>query len=162
MEIRKTRKEEIDQLLEIYELAKAYMRRDGNPNQWPGAYPSREILEQDVETGHSFVGVVGDEIAFTFALFFEDEPNYQKIDGSWLNSEEYATIHRIASSGKYKGTLKAAIDYAFEHCNNVRIDTHAENTTMRAALRKLDFHETGIIWLANGDPRVSFHKIKED
>lgn len=161
MEIRKTKKEEINQLLDIYDLAREYMKRDGNPKQWPETYPNREILEKDIEGGRSYVGVIANEIAFTFALFLEEEPSYRKIEGAWLNSDAYATIHRIASTGKHKGALKAAIDFAFDKANNVRIDTHADNKTMRAALRKLGFYETGIIWLGNGDPRVSFHKVKK-
>ena len=50
--------------------ARDYMRRSGNPNQWEEGYPSRAILEQDLNRGHLYVirrdaGICG---AFVLAL----------------------------------------------------------------------------------------------
>lgn len=36
-------------ILEIYDIAKAYMRANGNPNQWNGTYPDPELLRTDIE-----------------------------------------------------------------------------------------------------------------
>ena len=36
MEIRHARPEELDLILELFEQAKEFMRKNGNPNQWGG------------------------------------------------------------------------------------------------------------------------------
>lgn len=40
---------DLDRVMEIYEIAKSYMKRSGNPNQWNGSYPERSLLESDIE-----------------------------------------------------------------------------------------------------------------
>ena len=40
---------DLDRILEIYQIAKEYMRKNGNPNQWNGSYPDRETLQVDIE-----------------------------------------------------------------------------------------------------------------
>ena len=55
MIIREARIEDIERLLEIYEIAKAFMRQTGNLHQWNSSYPSRELLEGDIEAHHLFV-----------------------------------------------------------------------------------------------------------
>lgn len=67
-----------------------------------------------------------------FALFDGAEPTYAHIEeGEWLNDEPYVTIHRLAGDGGSTGCSNGAA----EHCKllspNVRVDTHANNTTMR-------------------------------
>lgn len=161
--IRKTKLAEINELLEIYEIARGYMRASGNPHQWDDGYPTREILIDDIEAGNSYVGVdEAGEIHFTFYLHFGQDPTYEYIDGAWLNDDAYGTIHRIASNGKAKGIVKLASDFGLSQCDNLRIDTAHENTTMRHVLEKLDFKACGTIYLANGDPRLAFHKIRTE
>ena len=53
--IEQARAEDLDRLLELYAGARDYMRRSGNPNQWEEGYPSRAILEQDLNRGSLYV-----------------------------------------------------------------------------------------------------------
>ena len=39
MIIREARTEDLERILEIYEIAKAFMRQTGNPHQWNSRYP---------------------------------------------------------------------------------------------------------------------------
>lgn len=39
MIIREARIEDIERILEIYDIAKAFMRQTGNPHQWNSRYP---------------------------------------------------------------------------------------------------------------------------
>ncbi len=95
-------------------------------------------------------------------LSYSGEETYKEILGAWLNDEPYAVIHRIASLGKGKNLLKAAIDFAFNKTNNIRIDTHEDNNIMRSLLKKLGFLYTGIIHLKDGDDRRAYQLIKSE
>ena len=49
MEIRKASLQDLDQIMQIYENAKAFMRANGNKEQWGDSYPSRELIEHDLD-----------------------------------------------------------------------------------------------------------------
>ena len=110
MNIRKTRKEDVPVIMDLYENAKAFMRSKGNLTQWNDGYPSVEIITEDIDNGNSYVFVENDEIVGTFAFIIGEDPTYQVIeDGEWHSSKIYGTIHRIASSGKAKGWQRPAL-----------------------------------------------------
>lgn len=50
---------------------------------------------------------------------------------------------------------------AAEHCKllspNVRVDTHANNTTMQRLIEKSGFKKCGIIHVRDGSPRIAYH-----
>ena len=46
--IRPAQVEDLDEILKIYEFAKKFMADTGNPTQWVGNYPQRELLEEDI------------------------------------------------------------------------------------------------------------------
>ena len=53
MIIREAGTEDLERILEIYEIAKAFMRETGNPHQWNSSYPDLNILEEDINK-HNF------------------------------------------------------------------------------------------------------------
>lgn len=171
MEIRLATMDDVDVIMDIYDVARRTMRENGNHSQWVNGYPSRSDVAQDIGNAASFVvcerceddGAEGDEAirgVFMFAL--GDDPTYAVIeDGAWLNDEPYGVIHRIASDGKARGIMKAAMEFALERTDNIRIDTHADNSIMQGALGKLGFARCGIIHIADGSPRVAFHLVKQ-
>ena len=60
---------ELGRILEIYDIAKKYMRESGNPNQWNGSYPDRETLEMDIakeREKYFFLVLGGGETAISF------------------------------------------------------------------------------------------------
>ena len=163
MHIRKATEADIPKLLDIYEEAKAYMRKTGNMTQWSGNYPSQEDIREDLDRGWLYVCAEEDseEPLAVFAFFIGEEPNYRKIyEGAWLNEEPYGVIHRIALSGKARGwgAAKACMDYAESCSRNLRIDTHADNLPMQGLIRKCGFLPTGIIYVEDGTPRLAFQK----
>ncbi len=159
MEIRKTRLEEIDEVMEIYAYARQFMAEHGNPNQWKKTNPPRERVEQDIIEGKSHVCVENGEILGVFYFAIEEDPTYNVIyDGEWLNADEYAVVHRIASAGKAKGVGTFCMNWAYEQFSNVKIDTHRDNVVMQNMLKKNGFAYCGIIHLANGEERLAFQK----
>ena len=161
MNIRKTRKEDVPVIMDLYENAKAFMRSKGNLTQWNDGYPSVEIITEDIDNGNSYVFVENDEIVGTFAFIIGEDPTYQVIeDGEWHSSKIYGTIHRIASSGKAKGLAKTCFDYCSEKIDYLRIDTHEDNQPLQDAVLRYGFQKCGIIYVRDGSKRVAFDYIK--
>jgi len=138
------------------------MRESGNPRQWWDYHPAREVIEQDVEDGLSYVCDSGGAIAAVFYFNIEVEPTYWKIDGHWPNDEPYGIVHRIARARGAEGRGAGAfcIDWCFEQCGNLRIDTHRDNAPMINLLERLGFAYCGVIWLEDGDERLAYQKTR--
>lgn len=161
MEIRKTQIEDLDFIMEIYTRARRFMAQTGNANQWINGYPSRELIAGDIEAGSSYVCVDEEEgIVATFCFRQEDDPTYIVIkDGAWLNDAPYGVVHRLAGTGKKKGVGVYCLEWCFERCGNIRVDTHHENLVMQGILERMGYRRCGIIYVANGTPRIAYQKF---
>jgi len=160
MDFCKTTPAELDRVMALYDQGRQFMRQSGNANQWINGYPSRELIEQDIRLGRSYLAVEQGEIAAVFCFFHDPdvEPTYRAIDGAWLDDAPYGVIHRIASSGKFPGTVKACSDWCLTQCPSLRIDTHADNRPMRQALERCGFQYCGVIVIEDGTERVAYQK----
>ncbi len=137
--IRRAEKADLPALCEIARLARAYMARTGNPNQWDSGYPDL-YLEKDIGQGQLYV--LADEEGVPHAFFayvLGPDPSYANIDGAWFNDRPYGTIHRIASDRTVKGVFAQCLDFCADICPNIRADTHADNQIMRHLLEKHGF-----------------------
>ena len=160
--VRPARTGDLARILEIYETAKAFMRANGNPTQWSGSYPQRELLEEDIAAGHLFAVTEQDTVHGVFAFILGDDPTYAIIEqGSWRSNTPYGTIHRVASDGS-GGILRAALDYAAKQSHHLRIDTHADNAPMQHLVAKYGFSRRGIIYTDDGTPRLAYDRIEVD
>ena len=163
MTIRKTTRDDLVRVLEIYEDARLFMKQTGNPNQWGDKHPSDEMIREDVERGDSYVCVEGEEILAVFFYAEGDDPTYGYIEnGAWLDDEPYGVIHRIAVAARGRGVAAFCFDYALSRCKNLKIDTHEQNLPMQRSLEKNGFSRCGTIYLPDGRPRSAFQKRKDD
>ena len=173
--IRKATITDLDVIMNVYEHARNFMIRTGNPNQWGDSKPYKEWIEHDIEegkcyvcvvkviTGESLHGMAAEEerIAAVFYFAVEEDPTYKRIyEGHWLSTKPYGVVHRIASAGIVKGAGEYCLKWAINQSGNLRIDTHEENTVMQRLLKKLDFQYCGIIHLENKEPRLAFQYEK--
>lgn len=156
--IRKSTDADIGVIMDVYESARRYMRATGNFVQWTGGYPSRGLICRDIRSGNSYVGVdAGGDIVMVFSFFIGEEPNYARIyGGEWPDNRPYGTIHRLASTGKAGGMLRLCVDFCLTLTDRLRLDTHADNAPMLAAVGRLGFVRCGIIYVEDGTPRVAF------
>lgn len=158
--IRKTTTEDLPRLLEIFSVAREFMRNTGNPNQWADDYPSKELLDQDIERGDSYVCINDGVVEATFVMREGNDPTYDIIyDGAWIADCPYVTIHRIASSGKLHGVFSAVINFALLHHNSIRIDTHKDNKVMQHSILNAGFHYCGIIHCWSGAERLAYQYV---
>lgn len=150
---------DLPRIMEIYDIAKAYMRANGNPNQWNGAYPDPETLRTDIEKQRLYVYKKDGRIHGVFMLLLEEEPTYAYIEGgSWREETPYGTIHRLAGDGEVKGLFAKCVAFCEKKVPYLRADTHFDNHTMQHLLEKNGFERRGIIYLKNGDPRIAYQK----
>ena len=161
MTIRKTIENDLDAIMDIFAGARTFMRENGNFEQWKNAYPPRELIESDLNAGNSYVCIENNRIAATFYFSTVPDPTYEKINGQWLNQRPYGVVHRIAVNHIVKGAGVFCLNWCYEQCRNLKIDTHQDNLPMRKLLGKLDFTYCGIIWLLNGDERIAFQKSSD-
>lgn len=147
---------DLPRILEIYAYARSFMAKTGNPTQWGIGHPPREQLERDIENGRLYLVKEVSSIRGVFYFCIEEDPTYAVIhDGAWHDTKPYGVIHRIASDGS-GGILKAAVDFARSRVDYLRIDTHENNHVMQRALQKQGFGYCGIIYIADGSPRLAY------
>lgn len=151
---------ELEQILNVYERARALMAASGNPTQWRENYPSPEQLERDILSNRLFVYMVNGQLAAVFAFVLGEDPTYAQIEGKWLNDAPYGTLHRLASAGTRSGVADAVIAWCAERCDSLRADTHADNKAMQHILEKNGFVRCGIIHVADGSPRIAYQRVK--
>ena len=101
MHIRKATEKDIEEIMKIYRIAQDFMIESGNPNQWGHFYPTREIINKDIDEEVCYLVCDDNDFHGVFALFDIDEPTYQVIeDGQWLNDEKYLTVLNRAQDCK--------------------------------------------------------------
>ncbi|MCR5077747.1 MAG: acetyltransferase [Prevotella sp.] len=147
-------------VMELIRQGREKMIAAGNPNQWSAARPSQAQVSHDIALGGSYLLCEDGHVIATFAFLPGPDPTYARIDGGgWLNGEPYHVIHRVASVEGVHGVMADIIAYCAARTGSVRIDTHADNRPMQAALARLGFAYCGIIYLENGESRLAYQLI---
>jgi len=161
LEIRAATHEDLSAINRVYDTAREYMERNGNPTQWSGGYPWAYLLNNDIEKRQLFVILANEKIYGAFAFIIGVDPTYIEIEnGAWLNDEPYGAIHRIASDGTQRGIFKACLQFCLGYIGNIRIDTHTDNIKMQATLAENGFSKCGTIYVHDGasdhSPRIAY------
>lgn len=165
MRIRNTRIEDLDIVMQIYARARQFMAEHDNPKQWGATnWPPKPLIEDDIHKQDSYVCVDENDKpigVFYYKAGYKVDPCYDVIvDGKWNDDENYGVVHRIASSGEAKGVGAFCINWAFEQCGHLRMDTHGDNYVMQSLLESIGFERKGIIYIVeDNDPRIAFEKI---
>ena len=158
-EIRPARLEDLDEILKIYDYAKKFMVQTGNPTQWAGSYPQRELLEEDIENDGLYAVTEDGTICGVFYFVIGLDPTYTVIEnGAWHSDRTYGTIHRIAGNGT-GGLFGAVLEFCRSKIDYLRIDTHEDNKVMQHVVTKHGFKECGIIYTDDGSPRIAFDRL---
>ena len=157
--IRNAKSNELPEILKVYDAARDFMRKNGNPTQWANGYPNEKVLSEDIEKKRLFVLEESEKIIGVFMFTLDEEPTYKIIEkGAWCDNSLYGTIHRVASSGARGGVLNEVIAFCEDKISHLRIDTHRDNTVMQNLLLKNGFSYCGIIYLESGDERLAYEK----
>ncbi len=155
-------KKDLSDILNIYEYARAFMKRSGNPTQWADGYPRREILLQDIGKKQLYLCKDADTACGVFAFIIGEDQTYNYIEnGSWLSDTPYGTIHRIAGNGTKKGIFAETVSYCESKIPHLRIDTHQDNLIMQHLVIKFGFQKCGTIYVSDGSPRIAFERTSD-
>ena len=166
MEFRKSRKSDLNRIMEIIKAAQKYMKESGI-DQWKDGYPNEYSITSDIESGESYVLEKDGKVIATSYLSFNGESDYNTIyEGEWINDEKYAVVHRVAVDNDLKGNGIAGkvFDYVENIClekgiYDIKIDTHRHNKSMQRFLEKKGFKKCGIIYLKDNSERIAFEKV---
>jgi hypothetical protein len=156
MKIRLANPNDINQIMEIIEDAKKYLKSQGL-KQWnlDDGYPQKEVLEKDIENKSCYVLERDNLLISTMSIVFSIDENYNEIyDGKWLSNDKYASIHRIAIRNEYHH-LKLGIHMLYEaekivkenNTYSIKIDTHKLNIPMTKTILNAGYTHCGTIIL---------------
>lgn len=166
MKVYKANLNDINDIVNIYNLAVDHMYNENNTNQWQKNndkfIPS---ITKYIEENNFYVVKENEEIIGFFAMIFGIDKSYNDIrSGKWANDDPYVTIHKIASKYYQKGIASFILNYVSETAKeksiyNIRIDTHKDNISMNSFLLKNDFINCGIISYTCNFNDLSTHRI---
>ena len=160
LKIRRAEAEDLDRIMQIYDHARRFMEDNGNGTQWTGGYPSEELLRNDIAEGQLYIMANDRGIHGVFAFIIGRDETYDVIeDGQWMSDTEYGTIHRIAGDGTVRGLMRTAVTFCRSRISHLRIDTHENNHVMQHLIGKTGFRRCGIIYIADGTPRIAYELI---
>ena len=164
--IRQATPHDLPRIREIYEMARQFMRKNGNHSQWGKGDEPEALIEEDIRQGNLYVleDAVADEaiIHAVFAFIEGEDPVYLKIEqGSWMVDTEYAAVHRVASDGTVRNVLEKIMDYCKAQIPHLRIDTHEDNKVMQHVLEKYGFVRCGIVYVPDGSPRIAYELLEK-
>lgn len=157
--IRKATPWDLPRIREIYEVARQFMRKNGNHSQWGKGDEPEALIEEDICQGNLYVLEEAD-IHAVFAFIIGEDPTYLEIEeGNWKSEEPYAAVHRVASDGIVQGVLGHVMDYCSAQVPHLRIDTHTDNNVMQHVLEKYGFVSCGIVHVPDGSPRIAYELL---
>lgn len=154
--VRLAEQKDLSRIEEIYAFARLFMEKTGNPHQWGKTNPPITQLLDDISNQRLYVITQKNLIHGVFYFYIGKDPTYTVIhDGMWHSDRIYGTIHRIAGDGS-GGILKTAVSFCRQQIDYLRIDTHHDNVAMQNSVMKCGFQRCGIIYIADGTPRIAY------
>ena len=157
--IRKATPWDLPRIREIYEVARQFMRKNGNHSQWGKGDEPEALIEEDICQGNLYVLEEAD-IHAVFAFIIGEDQTYLEIEeGNWKSEEPYAAVHRVASDGTVQGVLGHVMDYCSAQVPHIRIDTHTDNKVMQHVLEKYGFVSCGIVHVPDGSTRIAYELL---
>lgn len=142
---------DLEAILEIVEDARKQIS-NLNFKQWTkeSNYPNAKTFATDIVNKELYVYEDGQVLA-VMSLVKSINPDYEIIDGKWLNDNKYYTVHRLAvkAEARHLGLGSKMLEYAkilaFKDNVSLRIDTHLKNIPMINLIKKANFSYCGII-----------------
>lgn len=163
MKLRLTTTNDLEAVMAIINEAKAYFKEQGI-NQWQDGYPNEISIINDISHHEAYVLEDKGTVIATAMISNAIEPNYNYIEGKWLQEDDYIVVHRIAikNEQKGKGLAKIIIDEAiklYPQITSIRMDTQDDNLSMQRFLTKYGFTYCGTIYLETKETRRAYEKV---
>lgn len=152
-----------ESILNIYIEGANALKEDG-VDQWQGQYvPSFKDIDEHLGID-LYVLEYHRKIVSTACLLEGIDKDYENIKGKWNTSIPYISIHKVATSNKYKkqSFAKKMMSYienlAKRKRMDLRIDTHKDNKKMRNFIISCGYKYTGEVVLQGELERLAYDK----
>ena len=152
-----------ESILEIY-LEGAESLKNDRVDQWQGQYvPSFKDIDEHLGID-LYVLEYHKRVVSTACLVEGIDEDYENIDGKWNTSIPYISIHKVATSNKYKkqSFAKKMMSYIENFAKrkrmDLRIDTHKDNKKMRNFIMSCGYKYTGEVILQGDLERLAYDK----
>ena len=152
-----------ESILNIYLEGANALKEDG-VDQWQGQYvPSFKDVDEHLGVD-LYVLEYHKRIVSTACLVEGIDEDYENINGKWNTSLPYISIHKVATSNKYKkqSFAKKMMSYienlAKRKRMDLRIDTHKDNKKMRNFIISCGYKYTGEVILQGELERLAYDK----
>lgn len=152
-----------ESILEIYLEGAESLKNDG-VDQWQGQYvPSFKDIDEHLGID-LYVLEYHKRVVSTACLVEGIDEDYENIDGKWNTSIPYISIHKVATSNKYKkqSFAKKMMSYIENFAKrkrmDLRIDTHKGNKKMRNFIMSCGYKYTGEVVLQGELERLAYDK----
>lgn len=153
-----------ESILNIYLEGANALKEDG-VDQWQGNYvPSFKDIDEHLGID-LYVLEYHRRVVSTVCLVEGIDEDYENIKGKWNTSILYISIHKVATSNKYKkqSFAKKMMSYienlAKRKRMDLRIDTHKDNKKMRNFIISCGYKYTGEVVLQGELERLAYDKV---
>lgn len=155
---------DISEIWTILQQAIIRRKKDGSA-QWQDGYPNLEVLKNDIDSNAGYVLINGDSIIGYTAIFINDEPEYENIEGKWLTNEDFIVFHRVAISEQHVGKgfanqlLENIETFAVQNkIYSIKADTNFDNLAMLNLFQKFNYTYCGEVYF-RGSARRAYEKV---
>ncbi len=146
----------LDEVMEIYRAATRKMD-EMNILQWDEDYPSREIIEEDIQKETMYGYFEGDELCAVGVLNEKQSEEYKEV--AWkFPDDQPLVLHRLVVSPKHqnKGISKQMIRFAEEYAEKhryktIRFDAFMENPVSTGVYRRAGYTVSGTVTFRKGE-----------
>ena len=152
-----------ESILNIYLEGANALKEDG-VDQWQGHYvPSFKDVDEHLGVD-LYVLEYHKRIVSTACLVEGIDEDYENIKGKWNTSIPYISIHKVATSNKYKKQsfskkmMSYIENFAKRKRMDLRIDTHKDNKKMRNFIISCGYKYTGEVVLQGELERLGYDK----
>jgi ribosomal protein S18 acetylase RimI-like enzyme len=148
MDIDLAKTEDLNEIMSIFELCKAEMKKTGL-QQWIDEEPGKKEIEGSISKKELFITRSGGRIVACFVLNSVEEPHLGEIkwkfeDANPLYIHRLAVLPEMQGKGIAKEMMSFAERYGKERgCKSIRLDTYGENKLSNALYKKLGYTQAG-------------------
>ena len=151
------RKAKLPEIAEILELTRACGKEMASRGiyQWNDSYPSRTVLENDVDRNELYVLEDSGRLLGIIALTNLIDEEYKSV--SWLTpNHNNLYVHRLAIDPKYQGLgfaqhlMSFAEDFARKgNFTSIRLDTFSQNPRNQKFYEQRGYSRLGVVYFPN-------------
>ncbi|MCF6168546.1 GNAT family N-acetyltransferase [Lutibacter sp.] len=158
----------ISDLEQLYSITKSCAKQmiENSIFQWDENYPSKEILQEDIDLQQIWKLEKQGVIIGIIVLTAIEDQEYQDVE--WLTNNNNLYIHRLAIKPEYqrKGYAQKLMDFAENYAlqnnyNSIRLDTFSKNKRNQKFYKKRNYKKLEKIYFPNQSefPFYCFEKI---